>query len=303
MNIAALGYLGFESPNAQAWASFGPEVFGFGLAEPGADGSVYLRMDSRHHRIAIHPGGTDRIAYIGWELRDSDAFLAAVEELRATGLTPELGNKEECRIRRVQAFARFRDPADYVHEVFFGASFTPGSFLPGRAMKGFVAGTQGVGHVVVVVPETTKELDTFATQILGLTPFAGAPSEFVERGGPSARFYRCNRRTHCLAYVGVPGQRGMQHFCIEAHSIDDVGLAYDIAEQRQLPITLTLGRHQMDTLVSFYMRTPSGFDMEFGAGGALLDDSFTQVDPSSPELWGHKQLIRGWAPTIQAVAR
>jgi hypothetical protein len=38
------------------------------------------------------------------------------------------------------------------------------------------------------VPETTKELDTFATQILGLTPFAGAPSELVERGGPSARF-------------------------------------------------------------------------------------------------------------------
>jgi hypothetical protein len=153
------------------------------------------------------------------------------------------------------------------------------------------------------VPETTKELDTFATRILGLTPFAGAPSELVERGGPSARFYRCNRRTHCLAYVGVPGQRGMQHFCIEAHSIDDVGLAYDIAEQRNLQITHTLGRHQMDTLLSFYIRTPSGFDMEFGAGGALLDDNFTQVDPSSPELWGHKQLIRGWAPTIQAVAR
>ena len=79
--------------------------------------------------------------------------------------------------------------------------------------------------------------------------------------------------------------------------------AYDLAQQRKLPITLTMGRPQMDALVSFYMRTPSGFDMEFGAGGALLDDDFVQLDPSNPELWGHKQLIRGWAPTVLSVAK
>ncbi len=36
----------------------------------------------------------------------------------------------------------------------------------------------------------------------------------------------------------------------------------------------------MDTLVSFYMRSPSGFDIEFGAGGALLGDDFVQVNQS-----------------------
>ena len=30
----------------------------------------------------------------------------------------------------------------------------------------------------------------------------------------------------------------------------------------------------MGTLVSFYMRSPRGFDIEFGADGALLDDDF-----------------------------
>ena len=145
--------------------------------------------------------------YIGWELRGSEDFRVAVEELRAAGCNPEMGSKEECS------------------------------------------------------------------------------------------------RTHCFAYVAVPGRRGMQHFCVEAHSIDGVGLAYDLAQQRKLPITLTMGRHQMDALVSFYMRTPSGFDMEFGAGGALLDDDFAQLDPSNPELWGHKQLIRGWAPTVLSVAK
>jgi hypothetical protein len=62
--------------------------------------------------------------------------------------------------------------------------------------------------------------------------------------------------------------------------LDDVGRAYDFAQERNLPITLLLGRHTIDTLVSFYMRTASGFDIVFGAGGELLDDAFVQVNPS-----------------------
>jgi len=83
MKIIALGYVGFESPNAKAWESFGPEVFGLGLADPGNEGSVYLKMDDRNHRIAIHPGDKDRLAYIGWELRNDAEFAAAVEELQS----------------------------------------------------------------------------------------------------------------------------------------------------------------------------------------------------------------------------
>ena len=59
MDIKALGYVGFESPNAQAWESFGPEIFGLGLVEPSSDGSVYLRMDDGHHRFSVHPGAED----------------------------------------------------------------------------------------------------------------------------------------------------------------------------------------------------------------------------------------------------
>jgi predicted DsbA family dithiol-disulfide isomerase len=33
MDIKALGYLGFESPEATAWSEFGPEIFGLGLSE------------------------------------------------------------------------------------------------------------------------------------------------------------------------------------------------------------------------------------------------------------------------------
>ena len=56
----------------------------------------------------------------------------------------------------------------------------------------------------------------------------------------------------------------------------------------------------MDTLVSFYTRSPCGFDIEFGAGGERLGDEFVQRDPSNSELWGHKLLTRGWAPTVES---
>jgi hypothetical protein len=65
--------------------------------------------------------------------------------------------------------ARLTDPAGDVHEIFWGASFTVGSFLPGKPIKGFVAGPLGVGHVVVAVPKITPELEHFATDTLGFT--------------------------------------------------------------------------------------------------------------------------------------
>jgi extradiol dioxygenase len=298
MDIRALGYLGFESPWAKAWEDFGPEIFGLGLAEPGNDGTVYLRMDDRHHRIAIHPGGADRLAYIGWELRGTADFAATVEELDRKKLDVTLGSPADCAERRVQGLARFHDPAGYVHEVFYGPTVIANSFLPGKAMGGFVAEGYGVGHVVVVVPELTRELEEFATAVLGFKLFSGAPAEMGQHGGPRPQFYRCNRRTHCFAYIGISGMRGVQHMCIEAKRLDDVGRAYDLVQERNLPITLSLGRHTMDTLVSFYMRTPGGFDIEFGAGGELLSDDIVQINPSHSEVWGHKPVLKGWAPTV-----
>jgi hypothetical protein len=96
--------------------------------------------------------------------------------------------------------------------------------------------------------------------------------------------------------------RGVQHIAVESDSLDDVGKAYDLVQARELEITMTLGRHMVDDLVSFYMRSPSGFDIEFGAGGTVIDrDNFVQVNPSTPEVWGHKFVAKGWAPTVKPI--
>ena len=38
------------------------------------------------------------------------------------------------------------------------------------------------------------------------------------------------------------------------------------AQAAQVPVTATLGRHTNDRMVSFYVRTPAGFEVEFGFG-------------------------------------
>jgi hypothetical protein len=67
-------------------------------------------------------------------LRNDAEFAAAVEELQSAGVQKELGGAEECAERGVEAFTRLRNPAGYVHEIFYGATFSVGSFLPGKPM-------------------------------------------------------------------------------------------------------------------------------------------------------------------------
>ena len=55
------------------------------------------------------------------------------------------------------------------------------------------------------------------------------------------------------------------------------------------PISASLGRHVNDEMLSFYLRSPSGFDIEFGWGGLLVDDDATWLSRESTAVsrWGH----------------
>ena len=103
--IKSLAYLGVHSPDYQEWERFGPEVLGLQLAGHGADGAVRLRLDEAHHRIAIHPGVRNAVAYIGWSVQDEAGALAVIERVRAPRKPPSARWKAFTGSRTRRAFA------------------------------------------------------------------------------------------------------------------------------------------------------------------------------------------------------
>ena len=120
----------------------------------------------------------------------------------------------------------------------------------------------------MLVPDQARA-ERFFSDALGLR----LSDRIATASGLSASFMHCNPRHHSLAFVGVPGMVGFHHLMLEVVSLDDVGTARDRCVERNVPIVMDLGRHTNDHMTSFYMRTPSGFEIEYGWGGVLVDDA------------------------------
>jgi extradiol dioxygenase len=89
--------------------------------------------------------------------------------------------------------------------------------------------------------------------------------------------------------MAVPGLRGLHHLMVQTASLDDVGIAHDLCVDRNIPLAMTLGRHTNDRMFSFYVRSPSGFEIEYGWGAEVVDDEgWVVTHMQSPSIWGHR---------------
>ena len=91
----------------------------------------------------------------------------------------------------------------------------------------------------------------------------------------------------------MPTPSGIVHLMVEVEHTDDVGLCLDRALRRKVPMSATLGRHVNDLMLSFYMKTPGGFDVEFGCEGRTVDDeSWIARESTAVSLVGARLLDR-----------
>ena len=150
-----------------------------------------------------------------------------------------------------------------------------------------------MGHVVLPAADDEDTLN-FYTGLLGfrLRDSMRLPGEFFGRpaGSPPVwmRFLGCCPRHHSLALAPMRPAAGIVHLMVEVASLDDVGLALDRCRRRKAPVSSTLGRHANDHMVSFYVQTPGGFDIEYGTDGLTVDDStWVSRESTAVSLWGH----------------
>ena len=289
--IRSLGYLRIESADIEAWREFGVRALGMVEGRGPDPGALYLRMDDFPARLVIVPGERDRLLASGWEVPGDGALDEVARALDEAGVPVKTATAGELAERRVGRMLLFDDPAGNVLEVFSGAAL---EHRPAVSPYGnrFVTGDMGLGHVVLPVPEEEPAL-RFYTGLLGfrLRDSIRMPPELFGRPpGPPLwmRFLGCNPRHHSLALAPFPAPAGIVHLMIETASLNDVGRAMDRCTRRGATVGGTLGRHANDLMVSFYVRTPGGFDIEYGTGGRRVDDAtWVTRETTAISLWGH----------------
>ena len=299
-DLKSLGYVTVQATDLPRWRQFAFDVLGFAKGAGPDKDALYLRMDERAARIIVVPGDTDKIVTVGWEVRDHAALERVKAALDAAGVPVKELSQAEADARRVEEVIAFDDPAGTSTEVFHGAVLDHSPVVPPFGAK-FVTGEQGLGHVVLPALDVPG-LFQFYTDVLGFVSRGAfrvpTPPEF---GPLRVRFLGINQRHHSLAICPAMTLRdpGVIHLMVEVDSLDAVGQALDRVNKDGFQLSSTLGRHTNDKMVSFYVRAPGDWDIEFGTDGMRVDETYyTAEEITADSYWGHE-----WVSDLPAAMR
>ncbi len=278
--IASLGYIGINSTRLTDWSDYATGLLG--MQEVDRAGKVRaFRMDDRKQRLVVTGDQDEGLGFMGWQAVDTPAMERLATRLADAGVAVTAGTRDLCDQRFVGALIWFSDPEGNRIEVFTDPHIEDREFVPGRPVSGFKTGPYGMGHAVLKVKDATS-LMPFYRDLMGFNV-----SDYGLKPVP-LYFFHVNGRHHSFALVGT-GERGFHHFMIEYDMLDDVGQGYDLAQLDEGRVAYTLGRHTNDYMTSFYTHTPSGFFVETGFGGRIIDEDAWQPHETfgGPSFWGH----------------
>lgn len=298
--IKSLGYVTVQTTEISRWRQFAFEVLGFATGSGPDPDALYLRMDERAARIIVSPGDTDKINTVGWEVRDHIALQEVRHRLEAAGTPYKDLSLTDADSRRVEEVIAFEDPAGTLLEVFHGPVLDHSPVVTPFGAK-FVTGDQGLGHVVLPALDVAG-MSEFYIDVLGFMSRGAfrvpVPPEF---GPVRVRFLGVNQRHHSLALCPSTTLRdpGLIHLMVEVDTLDAVGQALDRINEDGFQLSSTLGRHTNDKMVSFYVRAPGDWDIEFGTEGMRVDETFyTAEEITADSYWGHQ-----WVDDLPAAMR
>jgi len=282
LSVAQLGYLVFEVSDLEAWRAFA-QVLGLEIVE--RDGNAFdLRMDGHAARFRVQRGPADDLVCVGWEARNGLELDALVARLRERDVQVTEAAEEQAHARDVERLFELCDPNGLALELHCGPALTT-PFVSPSVKSGFIADELGLGHVVLACADMTRSA-AFYTELLGFRLSDRIRCD-IQGFAVDVLFYHCNPRHHSLA-LGGPHKKQLHHFMIEVADLDDVGAAFDRLMNAGFSFAKTMGRHPNDRMVSFYGVTPSGFQIELGWGGRIVDDaSWLPVEYDRVSDWGH----------------
>lgn len=234
----------------------------------------------RRHALRLREGRADDLVLLGLAYSSEEQLAAAARRLTAAGVAWE---------SIAQGAIRCADPAGTPIELLVHAEPAPDAGWP-------------LGHVALTHRDQPA-LAAFYGDVLGLRC-----NEVIDKpAGPirlRASFLGGPRRHHTVAVMNVPSRRRLHHVCFAARDVASVEATWNRALAERVPISMELGQHALpDGTTSFYAASPSGIDVEIGAGGNVLDEVIAApLRGTETSSWGHALRLRAKLRVAGALA-
>jgi 2,3-dihydroxybiphenyl 1,2-dioxygenase len=288
----SLGYMVAESRKLPEWQRFARD--GLGVHVDAIDaGTLALRIDAHQRRLIVSDGAAEDLTAIGWQLHDEHALQLALKRLRAASIDVREVGGAEAAARGVERLWAFTGPKRLRFELFTRPLLTDAALQ--MQASGFVTGTMGLGHFAMTTREPEAALRFFRRT------FDARLSDTIEDklNGITLElsFLRLNERHHSVAIAATRGQRmnplrtAIHHLNLQAASLDDVTEAYRRLRGMGCSIANAIGQHPNDRELSFYVASPSGFEIELGWNPIVVtEEAEAQWQPGhyrGISLWGH----------------
>lgn len=284
-----LGHIVIETRRFADWRRFGTDAIGMHLDDLDPH-TMRFRLDDHRCRFLLRHGPAEDVTAVGWHIDDHETFDQILARVTSRGVPVREGTGEECALRGVERLWRFPGPKGIVQEVFTTPVLDPAP-LSMRA-NGFVTGEGGMGHIAVT---TTKP-----HQLRGYynTVFDARLTDYIDETISGVklkiRFLRVNNRHHSVAVAAVqclrvdPIRTRIQHLNIQVASLDDMTRSYQRVKELGFGMALSVGQHTNDRELSYYARTPSGFEWEVGWNPLTVDeDTWEPTTHKGISIWGH----------------
>lgn len=285
-----MGYLVAESNKLDEWKTFAQEGLGLHVEQPSADWLVF-RVDDHQRRIMIRKGPAEDVVAMGWELDDQAALDTALSRLKLRGAEIALAQANDAAQHGVTSLWRVLGPKKLTIELYTTPLLTQAPLQ--MKASGFVTGAAGLGHVAI----TTREPEAMLAFWQGV--FDARLSDEIEDRIDGVNldfsFLRLNERHHSIATASTRGVRlnplrtNIHHVNLQAASLEDVTQGYLRCKAMGYEIANSIGQHPNDKELSFYVVTPSGFEVELGWNPiSVKEEGWQPQRYRGISLWGHR---------------
>ncbi|MFE4698251.1 VOC family protein [Streptomyces sp. NPDC056738] len=284
-----LGYIIIETNRFADWQRFGTDAIGM-HHDPLSRDLMRFRLDDQECRFLLRRGPAEDVVTTGWHIDDHAAFEQIEARIRAHGVPLAAGTDEEAALRGVERLLRFPGPKGITQEIYTNPVK---STAPLRMLaSAFVTGDSGMGHIALTSTKPAQVRGYFNTVFdARLTDYI---DETISGVKLKIRFLRVDERHHSIAVAATRGlpidpvPTRVQHLNIQAATLDDVAQSYQRVHELGFDMALSVGQHTNDRELSYYARTPSGFEWEVGWNPLVIDEStWEPTTHQGISIWGH----------------